>query len=135
MALPHPPAVLRYVRMKPDSFVSFVLDQLRSVPDLLCRRMFSGHGLYSSRTFFGIISHGRFYLKTDDRSRPRYIDCGMTPFTPRPQQVLKSYYEVPVDVLENHERLTEWAGDAIRCQPAAKQKKKSASKRRSTRRK
>lgn len=118
--------------MEPDSFVSFVLDQLRGIPNLECRRMFSGHGLYSARAFFGIISRGRFYLKTDDHSRPRYIDCGMTPFAPRPQQVLKSYYEVPVDVLENHERLAEWAGDALRCKPAAKRKKTYAEKRRSS---
>jgi TfoX/Sxy family transcriptional regulator of competence genes len=33
-------------------------------------------------------------------------------------QTLKSYYEVPVDVLEDHAQLTVWARQAIACHTA-----------------
>ncbi|MEW6248677.1 MAG: hypothetical protein AB1555_18485 [Nitrospirota bacterium] len=32
----------------------------------------------------------------------------MKPFRPNKQQTLKNYYQVPVDVLEDAERLAEW---------------------------
>jgi DNA transformation protein len=45
------------------SFKDFVLDQLQGVPDLECRSMFGGHGLYQEETFFGIVFKGRLYFK------------------------------------------------------------------------
>jgi TfoX/Sxy family transcriptional regulator of competence genes len=44
------------------------------------------------------------------------VQRGMQPFRPNPRQTLKSYYEVPVDVLEDHEQLTVWARQAVACQ-------------------
>jgi TfoX/Sxy family transcriptional regulator of competence genes len=37
----------------------------------------------------------------------------MQPFKPTEQQTLKRYYEVPADVLEDAERLVEWAENAV----------------------
>jgi len=69
---------------KPDGFKDFVLDQLRDLPDLICRAMFGGYGLYQRDTFFGIIHKGRLYFKTDSVTAARYRDRGMKPFTPHP---------------------------------------------------
>lgn len=38
----------------------------------------------------------------------------MKPFAPNKKQILKSYYEVPVDVIESADRLTEWGQEAAR---------------------
>ena len=38
----------------------------------------------------------------------------MGPFRPNEHQTLKSYYEVPPDVLADGEALLSWAGEAIR---------------------
>jgi DNA transformation protein len=38
----------------------------------------------------------------------------MGPFRPNERQTLKSYYEVPPEVLEDPEALRSWAGEAIR---------------------
>lgn len=102
--------------MADASFTDFVLDQLQTMDDLACRRMFGGYGLYNQGVFFGIISQGRLYFKTDPTTRPHYVERGMLPFRPRPQQTLTSYYEVPVDVLEDATQLTTWAQQA--CQIA-----------------
>jgi len=71
--------------------------------------MFGGYGLYSGAVFFGIIHKGRLYFKTDDQTRPQYTQSGMKPFRPNPKQTLKNYYEVPPDLLEDSDRLVEWA--------------------------
>jgi hypothetical protein len=39
----------------------------------------------------------------------------MRPFRPNDRQLLKTYYEVPADVLEDRSRLSEWADAAVRC--------------------
>ena len=100
--------------MKDESFANFILDQLRELPDLDCRAMFGGYGLYQDEMFFGIIFKGRLYLKTDAKSVVPYRELGMKPFRPNRKQTLKSYYEVPLDILEDRDRLAAWAKEAVR---------------------
>jgi DNA transformation protein len=67
--------------MTDDSFEEFVLDQLRSLPELHAKAMFGGHGLYSGANFFGILIEGQLYFKVDEASRAAYAERGMKPFT------------------------------------------------------
>jgi DNA transformation protein len=108
--------------MKVDSFKEFVLDQLSALSELKCRAMFGGYGLYERETFFGIIYQSRIYFKTDSLTRPFYQKNGMKPFQPNIRMTLKNYYEVPVDVIEERERLFDCAVKAIHCQKEKKKK-------------
>jgi len=101
---------------KDESFRDFVLDQLSGLEDVEARRMFGGHGLYQDETFFGIIHKGRLYFKVDESTVGEYRKRKMKPFRPNAKQTLKSYYQVPVDVVEDRDRLGEWAKKAVRCQ-------------------
>lgn len=92
-----------------DGFKDFVLDQLRDLRGVTCRAMFGGYGLYQGGAFFGIIHQGRLYFKVSPETVHRYQDYGMKPFRPNAKQTLKSFYEVPVEVLEDAEQLTGWA--------------------------
>ena len=78
--------------------------------------MFGGDGLYQRARFFGILFKGRLYFKTDAATGIAYIEMGMKPFRPSAKQTLKSYYEVPVDVMEDPDRLVAWASKALECQ-------------------
>ncbi len=99
----------------PDaSFRDFVLDQLAPLA-VDCRGMFGGFGLYHERRFFGILFKGRLYFKTDAQSRPGYEARGMRPFQPSAKQTLRTYYEVPPEVLEDADELLPWARRAIKC--------------------
>ena len=100
--------------MKNDSFKDFVMDQLSDLRAVACRAMFGGYGLYRGEVFFGIIHKGRVYFKTDEAARQNYRDRGMKPFRPNAKQTLTSYYEVPVDIIEDQEQLTAWAEQATR---------------------
>ena len=102
--------------MNDETFRDFVLDQLQLLGEVDCRRMFGSYGLYHDGVFFGILSQGRLYFKTNAVTRGTYVQRGMQPFRPNSRQTLKSYYEVPVDILEDHEQLTVWARQAVACQ-------------------
>lgn len=101
--------------MNDHGFKDFILDQLKTgVRDVSCRAMFGGHGLYQDKVFFGIIHKGRLYFKTDAASQAEFVRLGMKPFQPNAGQTLKTYYEVPVDIVEDGEQLASWAERAIR---------------------
>lgn len=95
-----------------DSYADFVQDQLHALPGITRRRMFGGHGLYRDGRFFAIVFKGRLYFKTNERTRSRYEQAGMEFFRPSAQQVLRNYYEVPADVVEDSAALSEWAAEA-----------------------
>ena len=97
---------------KADGFKDFVIDQLADLRGLTCRAMFGGHGLSRQGTFFGIIHKDRLYFKVSQATVALYQNHGMKPFKPNAKQTLKSFYEVPVDVIEDAEQLTEWAEQA-----------------------
>jgi DNA transformation protein len=95
-----------------DSFRDFVLEQLATLDGLRCKRMFGGHGLYCVEQFFGIVYDGRLYFKTHPETLPEYMEHHAAVFAPSEKQVLKNYREVPVDILEDSERLSLWAKKA-----------------------
>lgn len=99
-----------------NDFLEFVLDQLAGMTALRWRRMFGGVGIYQGDDFFAIVDDGRLYFRVDDATRPRYQESGMGAFRPRPDLAMESYYEVPVDVLEDDTRLREWAARAVAAQ-------------------
>lgn len=100
-----------------DGFKDFVLDQLSGLRGVACRAMFGGYGLYRGRRFFGIIHGGRLYFKARPETLARFLDQGMAPFRPNERLTLKRYYEVPPDVLEDADLLTEWAKTACGPRP------------------
>ena len=90
------------------------LDHLSGLGDVSARAMFGGHGIYWRGVIFGIAHRGRLYLKVDDQSRPAFEARGMRPFRPNERQTIKSYFEVPPEVLSDPETLLSWAEEAIR---------------------
>ena len=99
-------------------YLDYVLEQLGELGPVTSRAMFGGHGLYLGEQFFGIVHRDRLYFKTDDSSRPEYASRASEPFRPTERQTLKSYWEVPADVVEDRERAVEWARDAVACAAA-----------------
>jgi len=97
-----------------DSFLDFVLEQLAALDGLRCKRMFGGHGLYYGEQFFGIVFDGRLYFKTNPDTLAEFLQYHAAVFAPSEKQVLQNYREVPIDILEDRERLLVWAMKAAR---------------------
>jgi DNA transformation protein len=90
-----------------DEYLDYVLDQLEDIGSISVRRMFGGAGLYLDGIFFAIIADDVLYFKVDDTNLPDYLEAGMAKF-----HTLR-YYEVPVDVLEDRDKLRVWADRAV----------------------
>jgi DNA transformation protein len=117
--------------MPDNSFLEFVMDQLRDLPEVRAKPMFGGHGLYQADRFFGILMDGRLYFKTDESSRGAYLERGMGPFIYEKARrtMTMRYYEVPADVLENREEFVAWARRAVgaaRARPLKSRRKSKA---------
>ena len=101
---------------KDESFKDFILDQLSEIDSVEARRMFGGYGLYQDDTFFGIVHRGKLFFKVDDDTVGEYRKRKMKPFRPNGKQTLKSYYQVPVEIIEDADALWQWAEQAVQCQ-------------------
>lgn len=106
------------MREKDDAFKDYCLEQLEGLGRVTARAMFGGHGLYFGAVFFGIVFRGKLYFRTDGDTRTAYVEQGMEPFRPSETQTLKTYYEVPGEVLEKAEDAVRWAGQAVVSRPA-----------------
>ena len=96
-----------------DTLVEYVCDQLDDIDAILYKSMFGGYGLYSGSVFFGIVYDGRLYFKTDESTRPQYLEWESAPFQPNAKQTLKSYYEVPGETIDNAGELSQLANEAV----------------------
>jgi DNA transformation protein len=97
-----------------ERFEQGILRGLADLGEVTARAMFGGHGLYWRETIFAIAYGGRFYLKVDNRSKPDFEARGMGTLRPNERQTIKSYYEVPPEVLDDPKALPSWAREAIR---------------------
>ena len=97
-----------------DGYLTFVLDQLRSVlPAVRERRMFGAYGLYAGELFFAVIDDDTLYLKVDDQTRGEYEMRGMPPFQPMEGMASMNYSQLPEELLEEPEALRLWAERAV----------------------
>ena len=104
------------------SYRQFVLDQLgRIEPSIRAKNMFGGVGLYADELFFALIDDDILYLKVDDGNRADFEARGMGPFRPFGEggEVMK-YYELPAELLDEPEALTEWVEKAVQVARRAK---------------
>lgn len=96
------------------SLVDFIFGQLERLPALRFRRMFGCYGIYSGEHFFALVSRGRLYFRTGKESRTPYIQAGMEPYKDdNGEVILKNYYQVPVDVIEDAAELERWARQSL----------------------
>jgi DNA transformation protein and related proteins len=117
-------------------YLAYILEQLSALPALRSNRMFGGVGLYSDGLFFGLIDDDTLFFKTSEaniqeyqaRKMPRFM-----PFPDRPESVL-GYHQVPADIIEDVEALTDWARKAVsvalsaQAAKAARPRKKASKK-------
>ena len=104
-----------------SDYLDYVHDQLRGLGGVSSRRMFGGAGLYCDEFFFALIDDDTLYLRVDDANRADFTARGMGQFRPYPDSphLSMSYYETPVDVLEDAAALVAWARRSVAAAMAA----------------
>ncbi|MBU1077093.1 MAG: TfoX/Sxy family protein [Spirochaetes bacterium] len=97
-----------------ESYREYVIEQLEKVRPVTYKKMFGGVGLYSENLFFALISGDVLYFKTDDSNRGDFEALDMEPFRPYGKKsYAMQYYEVPIDVLEDPEKLSLWMNRSL----------------------
>ncbi|TFH16828.1 MAG: TfoX family protein [Lentisphaerales bacterium] len=100
-----------------DGFLEYMLDQLSQWENVSARKMFGGAGLYRDGKMFGLVADDVAYLKVDDSNRQAFVDAGSSPFKPyADKSTAMSYYEIPPDILDQQEKLIEWAKRSLAIQ-------------------
>jgi len=121
-------ASARYPWVVPVSadFREFVLEQLGRVVAIEWKRMFGGVGLYAGETFFALIDDDLLYFKVGDENRAEFEAAGARAFSPyHDGRSSLSYYELPVEVLEDTDALRAWTEKSVAAaQRAAASKRK-----------
>ncbi len=115
------------MKIKTDSdrtLVDFLFEQLAAIDDLRFRRMFGAYGIYAGTLFFALVHDGRIYFKTNFDTRGRYENAQMGPFAINGEVILKNYFQLPIEVLEDQDALQIWAHEAISIATEPKPKKK-----------
>ena len=97
----------------------FIMDKLAPIGDVNSRAMFGGYGIFHAGLMFALLSDDILYFKVSDSNREMYEKAGSSIF---PHGI--SYWAVPDEVLEDNEKLYEWAGISIRIAEAAASAKK-----------
>jgi DNA transformation protein len=105
-----------------QEFVEYVRDQLRPFGAIAARRMFGGTGLFRDGMMFGLVHDDALYFRTDAANVGAFTSAGMAPFTytRAGREVALGYFAVPAEVIDEPDRLAQWAAGA--CAAAARRK-------------
>jgi DNA transformation protein len=93
------------------------VERLWEWAQITTRPLFGSVGLYRDGQVFGIVWHGALYFKVDGDSRAKYESAGSHALgyvSGGKERALKSYWEVPVEVLDDDDTLRDWAQRAFR---------------------
>ncbi|MDA0769227.1 MAG: hypothetical protein BZY79_01760 [SAR202 cluster bacterium Casp-Chloro-G4] len=92
-----------------ENYLEHVKDLLSSIEGVTYRVMFGGYGVFHEGDMFALISGAdpMLYFKVGDLNRDAFKAAGGQRFG------LMSYYQVPADVLEDSEKMRDWASEAI----------------------
>ena len=109
-----------------SSFADYVVNDLMGdMEGIKARAMFGGHGIYKDGFFIAIIVEDELYFKVDDSNRKDFQACGSEPFTYRAKgnkRVTMSYWKLPLEVMEDRDKLREWTDKAVKVARKAKKK-------------
>lgn len=99
----------------PD-FIDHVLELMRGAGAATARRMFGGHGIYLDGMIVGIVVADMLYLKTDEETRPAFVERGLAHFTyPTKKGTIEvtGYYQPPEEALESPAAMRDWIRRAL----------------------
>lgn len=92
-------------------FACYCTDLLAGVGAVRSKRMFGGYGLYVDDVFVAIVTGGTLYMKTDDRTQPRFAAAGGTQFcfTSRAKVQATHFWSPPAGAMDSPDLMRPWA--------------------------
>ena len=111
-------------------YTEYIFELLQPIGRMSMRRMFGGVGISYGAVHFAIIMGNSLYFTVDDSTRGKFEKAGMNPFsyvTKKGRIFVRSYFELPEDVLNDAESLRLWAIESINIADKKKKPKRSRS--------
>ncbi|RED99403.1 TfoX/Sxy family protein [Marinoscillum furvescens] len=96
-----------------QAYLDYISEQLSGIQDVTTKRMFGGIGFFHAGQMFGMIGGETFRLKVGEHNQADYEAHGMKPYHSEKKKKGMPYWEVPKVVIDDKEKLTEWAHKAI----------------------
>ncbi len=99
-----------------NEFSNYILDTLSPLGEIILGRFFGGTSLKCRGKQFCMIMKNRLYFRVNKNSLNSYLQHDAAPFsylTKKGRVYVRSYYEVPSDILDDEEILLSWAEIAI----------------------
>ena len=108
-----------------SEFADYCCDLLSPFGQVTARSMFGGYGLYKDGIMFGLIAYDVLYFKANNETKDDYLAYGCGPFEYHAKDKVStmSYYQVPSEVMENHQKLKVFMEKAYRIAVQSKKKK------------
>jgi len=117
-------------------FVEHILELAAPAGRAAAHPMFGGHGVYVDGTIVAIVIDDVLYFKTDERTRPAFVDAGLESFRYESKDGAvhtTSDFRAPDEALESPPAMQEWLRRALEAalRSAARKPRKESKKRRS----
>ena len=97
-------------------FTDYIVDCLSSLGTIKPARLFGGIGLKEGSVQFAMLMSDSLFFVVDDSSRAKYEAAGMECFwytTKKGKVNVRKYFEVPAEIIEEQEKMIEWARESI----------------------
>jgi DNA transformation protein len=93
-----------------DDYKNYIAEQLVAFGQVLFKKMFGGYGIFKDGVMFAMISPGDiFRMRADEHNINDYLNAGMKQFPSHSGKKGMPYWDVPVNVLEDQDKLKIWA--------------------------
>lgn len=92
-----------------DSYMQYINDQLSAFGSVEMKKMFGGIGIFKDGIMFGMLANDLLRFKVDATNQADYESYGMKAFYNEKKGKGMPYWEVPLNVIEDHELLSQWA--------------------------
>lgn len=112
--------------MSDKVFLEFVKDGLEELGEITSRAMFGGYGIYKDGLIFAITHDNELYLKGVGNAAIVFDNAGSEQFSYQGKKglVKMCYWKVPSDIIDDKEKLINWANLAIKSAKESKKDKK-----------
>ena len=98
-------------------YLDFILDQLSNWKTVNTKRMFGCVGLYADGLMFGIIAKETIFFKVDQTNKEQYLNAGSETLKLfKNNSIVASFYEVPIEIIENANQFVLWAEASLNIQ-------------------
>ncbi|MFD2207613.1 TfoX/Sxy family protein [Kiloniella antarctica] len=99
-----------------NEFSNYIQELLSPLGDIQLGKFFGGTALRCDGIQFCMIMKNRLYFRVSKNNLASYLNYDSHPFsylTKKGRVNVKSYYEVPADILDDQECLLSWAQQAV----------------------